>query len=184
MPRCIKPRDFGQLISAQLHHFSEASEDGYGTVSYLRLHNEQNQVHLAFVLGKARVAPVKKVTIPRMELTAAMLAVRVERMLKLELQLNLESSGSHIYKLDPMVKSGLLRVGGRLSKAVISDDMKHPVIVAKDQPISTLILNHIHEQLGHCGRNHLLSRLCQHCWITSANAAARRLLSSCVICRC
>lgn len=60
-----------------------------------------------------------------------------------------------------MLEKGLLRVGGRLSKAVMPDGMKHPVILAKDQHISTLILRYIHEQLGHCGRNHLLSRLRQ-----------------------
>ena len=92
VPRCIKPKDFGQFTSAQLHHFSDASEDGYGTVSYLRLLNDEEKVHLAFILGKARVAPVKKVTIPRMELTAAVLVLRVDRMLKAELQLELEVS--------------------------------------------------------------------------------------------
>lgn len=48
--------------------------------------------------------------------------------------------GSHIYKLDPVLKNGLLRVGRRLSKASVPDDMKHPFILAKDQHISTLIL--------------------------------------------
>ncbi len=90
---------------------------------------------------------------------------------------------SHIYKLDPVLKKGLLRLGRRLSQAPMPDGMKHPVILAKDQHISTLVLHHINEQLGHCGRNHLLSRLRQQYWITSANAAARKILSSCVICR-
>ena len=76
-----------------------------------------------------------------------------------------------------------MSVGGRLSKAVMSDEIKHPVIFAKDRHMSTLILCRIHEQLGQCGRNHLLSRLCQQYWITSANAAARKIISSCVICR-
>lgn len=52
-------------------------------------------VHVTFVLGKARVAPLKQMTIPCMELTAAILAVRVDRMLQAELQesqLKLESS--------------------------------------------------------------------------------------------
>lgn len=92
VPRCFKPKGFGQLVSAQLHHFSDASENGYGTVSYLRLQSEDEKIHLAFVLGKARVAPLKNVTIPRMELTAAVLAVRVDRLLKAELQLELENS--------------------------------------------------------------------------------------------
>ena len=38
--RCLMPTEFGQVASSQLHHFSDASEDGYGSVSYLRLVNE------------------------------------------------------------------------------------------------------------------------------------------------
>ena len=89
--RCIKPRDFGDPDTAQLHHFSDASQVGYGTVSYLRLEKD-DRVHVAFLLGKARVAPLKQTTIPRLELTAAVLAVRVDKMLRKELQLKLEKS--------------------------------------------------------------------------------------------
>lgn len=72
--QCIKPRDFGVPVSAQLRHFSDASQVGYGTVSYLRLEKDQ-KIQVAFILGKARVAPLKQTTIPRLELTAAVLAV-------------------------------------------------------------------------------------------------------------
>eukprot|EP00063_Salmo_salar_P064092 XP_014038927.1 PREDICTED: uncharacterized protein LOC106592141 [Salmo salar] len=50
------------------------------------------KVHIAFILGKSRVTPLKQMTIPRLELAAATLAVRVERMLRLELQIELEES--------------------------------------------------------------------------------------------
>lgn len=89
--RRFKPENFGQPTSVQLHHFSDASQGGYGTVSYLRMQNGEH-IHVASVLGKARVAPLKQMTIPRMELTAAVLAVRVDRMLQAELQLCLEKS--------------------------------------------------------------------------------------------
>lgn len=82
--RCFKPTDFGAVTSAQLHHFADACEDGYGTVSYLLLHNSHGQVHCGFMMGKARVAPIKPVTIPRMELTATM-ASRMETMWRKEL---------------------------------------------------------------------------------------------------
>lgn len=88
MPRCIKPVDFGVSISAQLHHFSDASEVGYGVVSYLRLLNTGGVTHYAFIMGKSRVAPLKQTTIPRMELTAAVVAVKTDKMLKDELELN------------------------------------------------------------------------------------------------
>nr|XP_055065256.1 uncharacterized protein LOC129447515 [Misgurnus anguillicaudatus] len=90
--RCIKPKDFGEVKNAQLHHFSDASQCGYGTVSYLRLEDEYKNVKLSFMLGKSRVAPLKQITIPIMELTAAVLAVRIDKMLKKELQLDLDKS--------------------------------------------------------------------------------------------
>ncbi|XP_038141595.1 uncharacterized protein LOC119783899 [Cyprinodon tularosa] len=86
--RCIKPSCIRKPDKAQLHHFSDASQDGYGTVSYLKL--EKNNIsHVAFILGKARVAPMKQ-TIPRLELTAAVLAVRVNKLLQKELKIQLE----------------------------------------------------------------------------------------------
>jgi len=90
--RCFKPKDFGAHIHAQLHHFADASDHGYGTVSYLRLENQDKGTHLAFMLGKARVAPLKQTTIPRLELTAAVLAVKIDNMLRKELSLQLEES--------------------------------------------------------------------------------------------
>lgn len=47
--RCIKPKEFGEHIHAQLHHFADASDHGYGTVSYLRLENEDKEIHLALM---------------------------------------------------------------------------------------------------------------------------------------
>ena len=90
--RCYLPQSFGALSSAQLHHFADASNDGYGCVSYLRLKNQAGQIHCSFVFGKGRVAPLKQLTIPRMELAAAVLAVRVEVQLQRELDLPLEQS--------------------------------------------------------------------------------------------
>lgn len=72
--RCIKPKDFGQPIASQLHNFSDASQDGFGTVTYLRIENCK-RVHVSFLLDKARVTPLKPITIPRLELAAAVLAV-------------------------------------------------------------------------------------------------------------
>ena len=74
-------------MSTQLHHFSDASEGGYSTVSYLRMENSQGDVHCAFVMGKSCVAPLKQVTLPRLELTAATctVAVKVNKQIQREL---------------------------------------------------------------------------------------------------
>lgn len=386
--RCFKPTHFGTVASAQLHHFSDACEDGYGTVSYLLLHNNNGRAHCGFVMGKARVAPLKPVTIPRMELTAATMASRLDTVWRKELQMELADSvfwtdstsvlkyinnkttrfrtfvanriaeihkvshahqwryvnttnnsadmasrglrvetflqkemwlsgpefllqsqeewpqnpdgldkispkdsevksitvnatqamtetmdpitqlihyysswtylkravawmlrfkrlllclsrkgkqatsvNTHhrnlpqnntgnlqtlepplltveelaasemeiicfcqnrkfademanlrkrinvIHKLNPLLDNDVLRVGGRLSRAAMPEEAKHPVILAKDFHISNLILQHIHEEVGHGGRNHMLSRLRQKYWIPGASVLIRKLLS-------
>ena len=90
--RCVKPVNFGEIKSAQLHHFADASERGYGTVSYLRLENVDGDVHCSFIIGKSRVAPLKQTTIPRLELTAATVAVRTDKMLKSELEIPIDET--------------------------------------------------------------------------------------------
>lgn len=59
----------------------------YGCVAYLCLVNNGEDVHCAFLMGKARVAPLNATSIPRLELTAAVLAVRLDQFLRKELEL-------------------------------------------------------------------------------------------------
>ncbi|XP_054869314.1 uncharacterized protein LOC129349591 [Amphiprion ocellaris] len=399
LERCFKPPEFGATVEAQLHHFSDASETGYGTVTYLVQKSISNQIHCSFVLGKARVAPLKSTTIPRLELTAAALAVKVDVMLKKELQLPLRESkfwtdstavlkyianenirfktfvanriatilqasrvkqwryintqlnpadfasrgqranifihnkvwisgpaflskselewpdnlghqeeltvtdpevkksilvnattvkessdgmqrlteyfsswirlkktvawftrvkgillnlsrkrkelcevykdqvqmnkemanykkslkqtyltvddlrqaeldiirycqqikfqeeisalqrketvkkGSRIYKLNPQLQEGILRVGGRLSRACMPTEAKHPMLLPKDHHVVDLILQDAHELLGHSGRNHVLSHIRQRYWIIDAPVTIRKILSRCAACR-
>lgn len=52
--RCVKPVGFGHTVEVRLHHFSDASENAYGTASYLVLVDEQGRTHCSFVMGKSR----------------------------------------------------------------------------------------------------------------------------------
>ena len=88
--RCLKPMDFTNIISRQLHVFSDASTLGYGSVAYLRLTNSDNRHHVAFVMGKARLAPLKPTTIPKLELTAAVTSVRLAHMILREMDDSVE----------------------------------------------------------------------------------------------
>lgn len=85
--------------------------------------------------------------------------------------------------MDPVLDDELIRVGGRLRKAAMPIEAKHPIILSKNHHVSNLLLHHIHDQLGHCGRNHMLSKLRQSYWIINANAAARKVISKCIVCR-
>lgn len=396
--RCFKPVDYGLPSHACLHHFADACETGYGTVSYLKMLNGADKVHVSFLMGKSRVTPLKHVTIPRLELTAAVLAVKMDILLKKMLQLPLEDSvfwsdsttvlnyiknenkrfhtfvanrvsfirdatqpqqwryvptkdnpaddasrglnvesflnnerwlkgpsflwkpsdvqfhtsdstsmddddpevkrelkvnavtlqseqnatcklihyfsdwkrlkvavawilklqklllqlsrkrkelslehsddatmnaklqhfksslerqsltvedvykaevniirfsqqeqfqeeiaalkhgntvkrNSSVYKLDPMLHDGVLLVGGRLGKSAMPSERKHPILLSKNQHVSHLILSDIHKQLGHGGRNQMLSKLRCKYWITNANSVSRKIISKCVICR-
>lgn len=90
---------------------------------------------------------------------------------------------SHIFKLSPVLDDGVLRVGGRLGKSAMPEEKKHPVILAKDLHVSDLLLRHIHQAVGHGGRNYMLSELRQRYWIPGASTAIRRILSKCIVCR-
>ncbi|KAI4882679.1 hypothetical protein NFI96_029603, partial [Prochilodus magdalenae] len=395
--RCFKPIGFGETTFSQLHHFADASETGYGTVSYLLQKNKDNRIHCTLVMAKARVAPLKPITVPRMELAAATMAAHMDKTLRSELQLQLKESvfwsdsttvlkyignrtsrfrtfvanrvetilklsevrqwryvstsqnpadhvsrglkvhafihnetwlqgpdfltknedewpqspdhsetlttedpeirdvvvsataaekqadtvqqfleyysswfclrkavawilkvrnillqlsrkrkelkasipqsevsrtmqslksdfrgstltvedlklaeleivrfsqqqkyseeisalrkgerlkkSSKIYKLNPILEDGILRVGGRLHRSTMPEEVKHPAILHKNLHVTNLILKEIHQSLGHSGRNHMLSKLQLKFWIPGAKAAIRRVLSKCVTCR-
>ena len=81
------------------------------------------------------------------------------------------------------LQDGILRVGGHLSKAAMPQEAKHPDILSKSSPIANLILQHIHQEVGHCGRNYMLAVLREKYWIPQANSAVRRIISKCTVCR-
>ena len=89
---CVKPEDFGDVESAQLHHFADASNYGYGTATYLRLVGRNGNVHCTLMAGKSRVALVKPITIPRAEPTAATVSVRMNKMTKSELEIPIDDT--------------------------------------------------------------------------------------------
>ena len=392
--RCLKPPGFANVKSYELHHFSDASERGYGAVSYLRLISYDEKVHCTLVMSKSRLAPIKMVTIPRLELSAAVLATRLDRMIRQEIQFPINGStfwtdstcvlryirnkdkryqvfvanrvtkilelsdenqwqyvntasnpaddasrgmtidtlldnhrwihgpdflmqskkewpkqpndlgtdsdndpevkksstvfstdtqqdivsyiierfsslhnlkktiawilrykaklilyvnkrkkgeqsefesisnicplspaelgiaeisvikhmqsqafptellqlketdrqapkgiqhkltkSSSIYKLDPILNEGLIRVGGRLSKAPIENEARHPIILPKKHHFVNLIVRHYHEIAGHSGSEYTLSLIRQRFWLINARATVRKILNECISCR-
>ena len=86
IPRCYKPESFGKLKSVELHHFPDASKDAYGQCSYLRLTDHSDHIHRFLVMAKSCIAPLKPVTIPRLEFTAALVSVKTSSILQRELE--------------------------------------------------------------------------------------------------
>ena len=90
--KCMKPRTFGEVTNAQLNHCSDASEASYGDVSYIRMENEDGKIHCSFLIAKSRLKPLKPNAIPRLELSAAAVAVRLDRLTKRELDVKVVHS--------------------------------------------------------------------------------------------
>ena len=76
IPRCYF--DFS-VNEVELHMFGDSSLDVFCFVAFLRAQkNACYKCQLAFVFGKARVAPIKMLSIPKLELQAALLASRLK----------------------------------------------------------------------------------------------------------
>ena len=90
---------------------------------------------------------------------------------------------SALARLDPILTDGLLRVGGRLSRATLSDDSKHQIIIPKDSHLARLLVNHFHQKSGHSGRDNVLALLRERFWLIRANSTVRSVLSSCFDCK-
>ena len=79
------PRSYfsGPFQHLELHMFGDSSQDVFSAVGFLRAQvtctSGEIITELAFVLGKARVAPMKVMTVPKLELQATLLAARLKR---------------------------------------------------------------------------------------------------------
>ncbi|GFX40500.1 integrase catalytic domain-containing protein [Trichonephila clavipes] len=64
-------------IRIEIHGFSDALERAYAAVVYIKCFNESGQSQTRLLCSKSRVAPLKTLTIPRLELSAALLLSRL-----------------------------------------------------------------------------------------------------------
>ena len=75
------------IMEVQLHGFSDASQSAYGGVIYLRTLYTDTSVSVTLLIAKTRVAPLKKLTIPRLELCGALLTARLLKATAVDLEI-------------------------------------------------------------------------------------------------
>lgn len=66
-----------QIVTSQLHGFCDSSERAYACVVYLRQVSSNGQIYVGLVCAKSKVAPLRKISIPRLELCGAVLLSEV-----------------------------------------------------------------------------------------------------------
>lgn len=91
----------------EFHIFTDASEQAYGACLYVRSINEQGDVDVRLFTAKSRIAPIKPLTIPRLELCAAVLGVRLYQ--KVVSHLHIQPS-SVVFWTDSMIVLGWLKM--------------------------------------------------------------------------
>ena len=93
---------------------------------------------------------------------------------------------SQLVSLRPLMRDGLLVVGGRLcleASPSMSTRAKHPVIVPQKHHVARLLMREAHLAVGHQGRDRTLWMLRERYWVMGAGADVRKMLRSCLTCR-
>ena len=92
-------------------------------------------------------------------------------------------NSSRLLKLTPfMDEMQLLRVGGRLDRSNLPQDVKHPNILPV-HPFTEAIIRDVHHHLKHSQTERILSELRSTYWILKGRNTIRRLLRQCISCK-
>lgn len=103
---------------------------------------------------------------------------------KLSGQTPIFSKNSPLYTLDPFLDDdNLLWVGGRIRRAILPNDIKHPLKLPKHNHVTNRQISHFHVESGHSGRGMTLNAIRQAgFWILRARSAVTKLLIECITC--
>ena len=78
---------------------------------------------------------------------------------------------------------GVIRSGGRLRYAQLPDSAVQPILLPKNDPVTSLVIRDVHGQLFHSGVSHTLSQVRREFWIPHGRNVVRKVLTRCNLCR-
>ena len=90
---------------------------------------------------------------------------------------------SKLLQLSPILVNNLIKVGGRLRHSNLPQYHKHQTILPANHHVTTLIINHFHENYHHCGRDQTLAIIREQFWITNGKSIVKKSLNKCIPCR-
>ena len=91
---------------------------------------------------------------------------------------------SPLYRLDPFLdRNGLIRVGGRVKRTSLHENLKFPYVLPTDHPITTLIIRHFHDLTHHQGRGLTCGEIrANGFWVVRLTKMVKSLIRKCVTC--
>ena len=87
IPRRYSTCPWTSIKGLELHCFGDASTKGYGAVVYIRIPQVDGTFVASLAIARAKVAPLKRVTLPRLELLGSLMSARLLRFALEALQL-------------------------------------------------------------------------------------------------
>jgi hypothetical protein len=92
------------------------------------------------------------------------------------------AQASRIADLNPQLVNGILRVGGRIDKAELPWEAKHPIILDHGHDITRLIAIHYHRKLIHAGVEHVFNHIREKYWILRGRSEVKNCTVKCPLC--
>ena len=92
------------------------------------------------------------------------------------------NSKSSLISLNPFLEKGVLKVGGRLEYADISNNQKYPIVLPRNHHITRLIIREEHLTKMHARTQATLYGVREKYWPIDGRNIARRVICQCVTC--
>ena len=80
-------------------------------------------------------------------------------------------------------EAGLWRCGRRLSNANIPFSTKHPILLHRNHPLTTLIIRKAHEKVLHNGVKETLTEIRSKYWIVKGRSLIKMIIHKCITCK-
>lgn len=94
------------------------------------------------------------------------------------------SKSSSLYKATPRLdENQLLRVEGRIDKAIVPEDTKHPIILPRDSRITHLLIMDFHINYKHLNHESVVNEIRQRYYIPRLRAVIKTILKRCQMCK-
>ena len=90
---------------------------------------------------------------------------------------------SQLLSLSPFIDpDGLLRLGGRLRRAPLPHENRHPILLPPSHPLTEKVIDAFHLGFLHAGTDYVLSQVQHHFWIIQGKEAVKKSRRRCPEC--